>query len=156
MIAISDRISQTEIQSVLGLKYIGSWESNSQLIKSKGDHFITRGLSSPFQIDSGIVAHLQRQQVELLDGTTAIVEQGSYPQVTIKENPSGSHLVWIGNDHNCLFYFQDMRTLLRRAITWTIGYNIYKTWDNDIIMIMDDPGGCIKHLAGTLALSGII
>ncbi len=140
LIAISDRISQTEIQSVLGIKYIGSWESNSQLI-SKDDHFITRGLSSPFQIDSGTIAHMQRQQVELLDGTTAIVEQGSYPQVTIKENPSGSHMVWIGNDHNYLFYFQDMRTLLRRAITWTIGYNIYKTWDNDIIMIMDDPGG---------------
>ena len=140
LIAISDRVSQTEIQSVLGIKYIGSWESNSQLI-SKDDHFITRGLSSPFQIDSGTIAHMQRQQVELLDGTTAIVEQGSYPQVTIKENPSGSHMVWIGNDHNYLFYFQDMRTLLRRAITWTIGYNIYKTWDNDIIMIMDDPGG---------------
>jgi hypothetical protein len=140
LIAISDRISQTEIQAVLGLKYLGSWESNSQLI-AKGDHFIARGLSSPFQIDSGTIAHLQRQQVELSDGTTAIVEQGSNPQVTIKETPSGSHLVWIGSDHNWLFYFQDMRTLLRRAITWTIGYNIYKTWDNDIIMIMDDPGG---------------
>ncbi|MCH7659009.1 MAG: hypothetical protein IIB05_11920, partial [Bacteroidetes bacterium] len=39
-----------------------------------------------------------------------------------------------------MFRFQDIRTLLRRAITWTIGYNLYKTWDKDIIMIMDDPG----------------
>jgi hypothetical protein len=140
MIALSDRIAQTEIQSVLGIKYIGSWESNAPL-NVTDNHFITKGLSSPFQVDSGTIAHMQRQQVEVMDGTKTIVEQGSFPQVTVKEHPSGSHMVWIGNDPNYLFYFQDMRTLLRRAITWTIGYNLYKTWDNDLIMIMDDPGG---------------
>ena len=40
-----------------------------------------------------------------------------------------------------MFKYQDIRTVLRRSITWTIGYNLYKTWENDIIMIMDDPGG---------------
>jgi hypothetical protein len=140
LIALSDRISQTEIQAILGLRFVGSWESNSTL-KIKGKHFVTEGLSSPFLVDSGIIAHMQRQQVDLLDGTVTIVEQGSYPQVTLKVYPSGSRVVWIGNDHNYLFYFQSMRTLLRRAITWTIGYNLYKTWNNDLIMIMDDPGG---------------
>lgn len=140
LIALSDRISQPEIQATLGLKYKGSWESNSSLMV-KGKHFITEGLLSPFQVDSGIVAHMQRQQVEVLKGTETIVEQGAYPQVTLKEYPSGAHVVWIGNDHNYLFYFQGMRTLLRRSITWTVGYNLYKTWDNDLIMIMDDPGG---------------
>jgi hypothetical protein len=140
LIAISDRIAQTDVQPVLGIKYIGNWESNSQL-RVKDDHFITKGLSSPFRIDSGTIAFMQRQQVEILDGAITIVEQGSFPQVTVKEHPSGSHLVWIGNDHNYLFYFQEMRTLLRRDITWTIGYNLYKTWDNDLIMIMDDPCG---------------
>lgn len=140
LIAISDRISQPEIQAVLGLKYTGSWESNAPL-NTKGKHFISDGLTSPFLIDSGTEGHLQRQQVEVMNGTVTIVEQGSYPQVTIKEYPSGGHVVWIGNDHNYFFYFQSMRTILRRAITWTIGYNLYKTWDNDLIMIMDDPGG---------------
>ena len=140
LIALADRISQPEIQATLGLKYIGSWESNSTL-NVKGKHFITEGLNSPFKLDSGIDAHIQRQQVEVLSGTTTIVEQGTYPQVTLKEYPSGAYVVWIGNDFNYLFYFQEMRTLLRRAITWTVGYNLYKTWDNDLIMIMDDPGG---------------
>ncbi len=140
LIALSDRIEQAEIQSLLGLKYTGGWESDASL-KIKGKHFITEGLSSPFLIDSGIVAHMQRQQADLLEGTISVVEQGPYPQVTIKEYPSGSHLVWIGHDHNHLFDFQDMRTLLRKAITWTIGYNLFKTWENDLIMIMDDPGG---------------
>jgi hypothetical protein len=143
-IALADRIDQAEIQSLLGLKYKGSWESNAPLnIKLK--HFMTEGISSPFLVDSGTISHMQRQQVEVLEGTITIVEQGAYPQVTLKEYPSGSHLVWIGHDHNYLFYFQNMRTLLRRAITWTIGYNIYKTWDNDLIMIMDDPGGASNN-----------
>lgn len=140
LIALADRIHQPEIQALLGIKYTGSWESNSSL-NVKNKHFITDGISSPFVIDSGIIAHIQRQQAEVLNGTITIVEQGSYPQVTVKEYPSGGHVVWIGNDHNYLFYFQGMRTLLRRAITWTLGYNLYKTWDNDLIMIMDDPGG---------------
>jgi hypothetical protein len=144
IIALADRITQKEIQKVLGIRYIGSWESNTP-INLKDTHFITQGLSSTFTVDSGTVAHMQRQQVEVLDGTITIAEQGSFPQVTVREHPSGSHMVWIGNDHNYLFSFQDMRTLLRRAITWTIGYNIYKTWTNDIIMIMDDPGGASNN-----------
>jgi hypothetical protein len=144
LIAISDRIIQPEIQDILGLKYNGSWESTAPII-TKGKHFITEGLSSPFVIDKGITGHLQRQQAEVLEGTVTIVEQGSYPQVTLKEYPSGAHVVWLGSDHNYLFYFQKMRTILRRSLTWTIGYNIYKTWDNDLIMIMDDPGGSTNN-----------
>ncbi|OFX36627.1 MAG: hypothetical protein A2X03_06615 [Bacteroidetes bacterium GWA2_40_15] len=140
LIALSDRISQPEIQALLGLKYTGSWESNTSM-KIMDRHFITEGLSSPFVVDSGIIGHMQRQQVEMLPGTVTIIEQGSYPQATAKEYPSGGRTVWIGNDHNYLFYFQGIRTLLRRAITWTLGYNLYKTWENDLIMIMDDPGG---------------
>jgi hypothetical protein len=144
MIAISDRISQEEIQNLLGLKYKGGWESNGPLtVKNK--HYITEGLTSPFIADSGTIAHMKRQQVELLEGAEAIAEQGSYPQVTVKTYPSGSHLVWIGHDHDFLFSFQSMRTLLRRAITWSIGYNIFKTWENNIIMIMDDPGGASNN-----------
>ncbi len=139
LIALSDRITQPEIQTILGLKYIGSWESNARLAVAQ-NHFLTDGLSSPFEIDSGIVAHMQRPQARTLEGTQAVVLQGDYPQVTVKTYPSGGHVVWIGNDHNYLFYFQGMRTILRRAITWTIGYNVYKTWDYDLIMIMDDPG----------------
>ena len=140
LVAISDRIGQREIQDLLGIRYNGSWESNSELV-TKADHFITRGLASPFRPDSLIPEHRQRQQAELLPGTLAIVSQGPFPQVTVKESQSGAHTVWIGNDHNALFYFRDMRTILRKAITWTIGYSVFRTWENEMIMIMDDPGG---------------
>jgi hypothetical protein len=145
-IALSDRIFPSEIQSLLGLKYNGCWESN-KVMKVAGNHFLTKGLSSAFRIDEkksgeyGFGTHLKRQQVEVLDGTITLVKQGSYSQATAKVFKSGAHAVWIGSDHNEMFYFQDIRTLLRQAITWTIGYNLYKTWDNNLIMIMDDPGG---------------
>jgi hypothetical protein len=139
LIALSDRISQAEIQSLLGIKYIGSW-LNRQELKVADPHFLTDGLNSTFKVDDGHWGNMQRQNVEMLDGTTSIVNQGTVPQVTSRVLESGAHIVWIGHDHNYMFYFQDIRTLLRRAITWTIGYNLYKTWEDQLIMILDDPG----------------
>ncbi len=146
IIALADRISQPEIQDILGLKYLGAWESNKEL-KPVSGHFLTDGLASSFQadvregVDEFYGVHLKRQKVELEDGTEVLVTQGDWPQVTARSHASGGRAVWIGNDPNGLFDYQDLRTLIRRAITWTIGYNLYKTWENDLIMIMDDPGG---------------
>lgn len=152
LIALSDRISQPEIQEVLGLKYIGAWESSKKM-KPAADHFLTEGLSSPFLVDVAedsdqlYGTHMKRQKVEVLAGTDVLpgaevlVNQGEWPQVTAKTYASGGRAVWIGNDYNRLFDYQDIRTLLRRSITWTIGYSLQKTWENELIMIMDDPGG---------------
>jgi len=145
LIALSDRIRQEEIQSILGFKYFGSWESNAEMAAA-GEHFLTEGLASTFKPDvasSDVFygSHFKRHRVEVLEGTEILAMQGDYPQATAKTYESGGRAVWIGNDHNTMFKYQDIRTLLRRSITWTIGYNLYKTWENDIIMIMDDPGG---------------
>jgi hypothetical protein len=145
LIALSDRIFQPEIQALLGLKYIGGWESNEEM-KPAGTHFLTAGLHASFTADptnrdGSYGVHMKRQQVQVLEGTDILVTQGTYPQATARTYKSGGRAVWIGNDPNAIFRFQDIRTLLRRAITWTIGYNLYRTWENDIIMIMDDPGG---------------
>ena len=121
-IALSDHIFPSEIQSLLGLKYNGCWESN-KLMEVTGSHFLTKGLNPVFRIDErdgtdyGLGTHLKRQQVEVLNGTVTLVKQGPYPQATAKIFTSGARTVWIGNDYNNMFYFQDIRTLLRRAIT---------------------------------------
>lgn len=146
LIALSDRISLAGIQSLLGLKYIGSWESDEEM-KTTGNHFLTKGLQSPFVLDEVrgntlyYDSHMNRQQVEVANGTEVLITQGSWPQATARTLKQGGHTVWIGGDYNNMFKFQEIRTLLRRAVTWTIGYNLYKTWDHDMIMIMDDPGG---------------
>ena len=79
LIALSDRISQPEIQALLGLKYTGSWESNEKMIIN-GNHFLTRGIDSPFAVDSGADAHMQRQQVELLSGTVSLLIREPLPR----------------------------------------------------------------------------
>ncbi|NMC38765.1 MAG: hypothetical protein GYA41_10625 [Bacteroidales bacterium] len=147
LIAIADRITQPSIQRLLGVKYIGGWESNDPFSLTM-NHFIISGLKKTFTIEPGPENHAKRQQVEVLDALT-IVRQGEYPQVTVREFPSGGRSVWIGNDHNNLFTSQELRTILCRSITWTIGYNLFRTWENEIVMIMDDPGGAqnawLKH-----------
>lgn len=147
LIALSDRIMQAEIQELLGLNFIGAWESNTTL-KPVADHFLTKGLSpvfseygAPSTRDEFYGFHMRRQQIEAKSGTEVIVKQGEYAQATYRVIPEGGHVVWIGGDSRFMFNFQDIRTLLKRSITWTVGYSISKTWENDIIMIMDDPGG---------------
>ncbi len=139
LIALSDRISPPEIQSLLGIRYLGSWRSRNEL-KVNGKHFLLEGLNPIFSIDDGHWGFAHKHEVETIKGTKTLVRQGETPQVTVRNLESGAHVVWIGHDHNFMFYYQDLRTLLRRSITWTIGYNVYKTWDEKIIMILDDPG----------------
>ncbi len=147
LISIADRITQHPIQELLGIKYIGGWESNDPFSVTT-DHYITKGVKKDFVVEPGAENHAKRQQVEVLDALT-IVRQGEYPQVTVNEFPSGGRSVWIGNDHNNLFTSQELRTILCRSITWTTGYNLFRTWENEVVMIMDDPGGAqnawLKH-----------
>jgi len=138
LIALGDRIKQPIIQEVLGLKYIGTWGVSEDL-EHRGDHFITKALKSPLDNTDRPIAHKKRIQVEL-KGAKPIVMQGKYPQVTVRETPSGARNVWIGSDVKKIFQYQPCRILLRRAITWAIGYSMYKTWENRAFMIMDDPG----------------
>jgi len=148
MIALADRVSQPEIQALLGIQYLGSWESSDAMVTT-GDHFLTREIVSPLVADPGPEVHMKRGQVELSPGTVPLILKGPFVQATAREFASGGRTVWIGNDSNHMFSFQGLRTMLRRAITWTVGYSLYKTWENDAVMIMDDPGGAqnawLKH-----------
>jgi len=152
LIALADRIKEPVIQELLGVKYIGSWQSKD-LQKPSGEHFITRPLKDPldsayFSSTSDIGKTLYqirdyykyRVQVELT-GAEAIVKQGKYPQVTVRQLDSGAKALWIGGDIERMFAYQEIRTLLRRSITYCIGYSLFKTWENKGWLIMDDPGG---------------
>ena len=137
LIALSDRIQQPQIQELLGVEYKGSWMSNTKLNITQ-EHFVTKGLKNP--LDYTDRGYKQRNQVQLKKGTITLVKQGPYPQVTARTLSVGSRVLWIGSDYNVMFSYQEIRTLLRKAITWTIGYNLYRLWDNKGIIIMDDPG----------------
>lgn len=138
IIALANRIKEPIIQELLGIKYIGSWMTDDEMEHS-GGHFITKGLKNPLDYTNGNLAHKKRVKVELT-GAKAIVKQGKYPQVTVRELSSGARAVWIGGDIDLMFSYQEVRSLLRRSITFGIGYSLFKTWENKAWMIMDDPG----------------
>jgi len=138
LIALGDRLQQPVIAELLGLKYIGSWQTSDDLVH-EGEHFITESLPNPLDDSDNPVSHKRRVHVEVA-GAEPIVKQGKYAQVTVRERPGGARCVWIGSDIGRIFSYQSCRTLLRRAITWTIGYSLFKTWENKAIMVMDDPG----------------
>ena len=140
LIALSDRIQQPEVQSLLGLTYVGVWETHDDLQISQ-DHFLTNNLINPLDHTDDQIHRKRRVQVSLSQDAKTLVRQGKYPQVTTKVHESGARCVWIGGDNTQMFSYQEVRTLLRRAVTWTIGYSLSKTWENRIIMKMDDPGG---------------
>ncbi len=106
LIALSDRISQPEIQSLLGIRYVGSWLSRKELV-TEGQHFMLEGLNPTFKIDEGHWGNIHRQEVETFEGTRTLVWQGEHPQVTVRETGSGAHVAWIGHDHNFMFYYHD-------------------------------------------------
>ncbi len=139
MIAVADRIKQSEIQRLLGIQYIGSWRNNDEITVSE-THFLTEGIESPMKTEYEWGQYMLRPEVEIQKGVTKLVRKGNCTLVTAKEYENGARVVWLGGDPNYMFTYQGMRTLLRNAITWTIGYNLYKTWDNSVILIMDDPG----------------
>jgi hypothetical protein len=128
LIALADRIKQPLIQNLLGIKYIGSWMHSSALQHSAG-HFITEGLANPLDYTDDTGTAKKRVLVELTDAKP-IITQGTYPQVTVRDLPSGAKAVWIGGDIDQMFSYQSYRTLLRRAITFSIGYSLCKTWQN--------------------------
>ncbi|UCF44476.1 MAG: hypothetical protein JSV99_06090 [Planctomycetota bacterium] len=138
LIALGDRIKEPVIQNLLGIKYVGSWMHSSSLQHSAG-HFITNGLANPLDYADDTGTAKKRVQVELTDAKP-IITQGTYPQVTVRDLPSGAKAVWIGGDIDQMFSYQAYRTLLRRAITFSVGYSLHKTWQNKAWLIMDDPG----------------
>jgi hypothetical protein len=139
LIALGDRTKEPIIQNLLGIKYVGSWMHSSRLQHS-GSHFITNGLANPLDYTDDTGTAKKRAQVDLT-GAKTIIKQGTYPQVTVRDLPSGAKAVWIGGDIDQMFSYQAYRTLLRRAITWSLGYSLHKTWQNKAWLIMDDPGG---------------
>jgi hypothetical protein len=138
LIALADRIKEPVIQDLLGIKYSGSWMHSSSLQHS-GSHFITDGLANPLDYTDDTGTAKKRVHVELTNAKP-IITQGAYPQVTVRTLPSNARAVWIGGDIDQMFSYQAYRTLLRRAITWSLGYSLNKTWQNKAWLIMDDPG----------------
>lgn len=139
MIAMSNRIQQKSIEELLGIEYIGEWETRrAEMKKSDKSHYITNTLPENLK-GKGYYGPPRRTQVKL-SGATAIAYHGDYPLVTVREIQKGGRTVWIGGDVDRMWHNANIRKIIRNAITWVVGYTLYKTWENTAVMWIDDFG----------------
>lgn len=138
LIALADRIKEPVIQELLGIRYLAEHPHSSDL-KIAGPHFLTRGLADPLDAGDSAAAFKQRVQVKVKKAQV-LVKQGDFAQVTIRELDPDTRAIWIGGDASRMFSYQPVRSLLRRALTLAIGYALVKTWQNHVILTMDDLG----------------
>jgi len=139
LVALFDRIKTPEIEALLGIKYLG-YNMTHDLIETAGDHYLTRGLG-PQLGPTTPYGYAHRTRVEAEKDAQVLARQGKYPALTLRELTSGARAVWIGGDNLVMFEDQAWREILRRAITYSVGYSLFKTWENHCILVMDDPGG---------------
>lgn len=137
-LALSNRITQPEIQKLLGIRYHGEWAIRADNIEeSPKKHFVTKDLSGPIN-DGPPLRYYKRQQVELA-GATVLASHGEFPAITVFEE-DGSRSVWIGGDEFFMWDQPNIRRIIRKALVWTTGYGLYKTWENTGLMWIDDFG----------------
>ncbi|MEA1997281.1 MAG: hypothetical protein U9N45_06555 [Gemmatimonadota bacterium] len=140
LVALSNRIKDPVIEELLGVRYLG-YNMSSDDIATDGRHFITRGME-PLVVEVGPpIYYLHRVKAEAAPDVKVLARHGKYPAVTMRKAGGNARAIWIGGDTKLMFEQQGLRTVLRRALTCAVGYSLFKTWENRVIIAMDDPGG---------------
>ena len=138
LIALGDRIRQSAIQKLLGVRYKNEHMNSAHPIAS-GNWFLLRGLPADLREQGPEVISMRREQVDVTDAKV-LAETGGVPQITEKEISGDTRAIWIGGDIDQMLLYQPLRTALRRAVTEAIGYSLNKSWTKTIILTMDDMG----------------
>jgi len=138
LIAIGDRIGQTVIQQLLGIRYKNE-HMNSAHPMVTAPSFVLRGLPADLRQQGPDTISMRRVQVKVT-GAKILAEAGGAPQVTENEISEDTRAIWIGGDIDQMLLYQPLRTALRRAVTEAIGYSLTKSWSKTIVLTMDDMG----------------
>jgi len=151
LIALANTIHEPRIRELLGINFIdrsnwNCWYRITDPFVITVDHFITRGYNGTI-----IPAGDYDQEGTMggygihvgFDATKATVlgSQGEWPQLAVRVLTESTKAVWIGGHRDIVFYLSPiMANILRRAITYCIGYSVYKTYLNTILLQIHDPG----------------
>ncbi|MBN2289393.1 MAG: hypothetical protein JXQ83_08685 [Candidatus Glassbacteria bacterium] len=139
LVALSNRIDQPVLGFLLGVRYQGYYMTHRG-IDVAADHFLTRGLGPQVSTETDVPYQFQAV-VEPAEGVQVLASQAGSPALTERVIGPRTRAVWIGGDAKIMFELQNVRTILRRAITQAAGYCLHKTWEDRYIIVMDDPGG---------------
>jgi len=157
LVALSNRIQQPVLESLLGLHYKGYYDAGQPIVVRAPDHYLLRGLPDPldtnddprnalvargvFDVEMPWIFELYKKRVIVeARGAQVLATQGDSPQITMHDLGAGNHAIWIGSDSLQFVHYQALRTVLRRALALTVGYQLENDWSKDAILEMDDLG----------------
>jgi hypothetical protein len=157
LVALSNRINHPVLESLLGLRYIGYYDSAAHIVAQVPQDYLLNGLPAPLDlVDDPRFALIKqgmwdvtfpweyplgkkRVMVEARDARV-LASQGDVPQITSRQVHPGTEAIWIGSDYLSFLHFQGLRTVLRRALAEAVGYQLNKDWSMTAILSMDDQG----------------
>jgi PKD repeat protein len=145
LIALANTILEPHIQGLLGINYMDlrssiCWYDMNDSFLITRDHFITRGYNGT-TIDS-VTMGRQGSHVRF-DAAKATVlgSQGPWPQLAVRDLNESTKAVWIGGNRDQVFSSSPiMAKILREAIVYCIGYSLYKTYPDTVLLRIDDMG----------------
>jgi hypothetical protein len=157
LVALSNRIQQPVLESLLGLHYKGYHDVGQPIVVEAPDHYLLRGLPDPldtnddprialtargvFDVEIPWKFELYKKRVIVeARGAQVLATQGDSPQITVHDLGAGNHAIWIGSDYLQFLHYQALRTVLRRALALAVGYELGNYWSKDAILEMDDLG----------------
>ena len=145
LIALANTVLESGIRGLLGMNYIDlsnpiCWYAMNDPFVITVDHFLTRGYngtSIPQETMGGQGPHVRFDTTE----TTVLGYQGQWPQLAVRDITGSTKAVWIGGNRDAVFSSSPIiAKILQRAITYCIGYCLYKTYPDTVFLRMDDAG----------------
>jgi hypothetical protein len=147
LISLANTFGDPTLENLLGINYVSSeWSQITDSFNIITDHFITRGYQ-------GVVIPAGTSQQEGTVGgygckisfdtseCTVLAVQGAWPQLAVRDLSDSTKTVWIGGNRDVEFHLSPiMAKILRNAIFYCIGYGIYETYPNTIMLRVDDMG----------------
>jgi hypothetical protein len=147
LVALANTIQEPRIRELLGIELVETGlYPISDPFNITVDHFITQGYNGTI-IPAGTFSQEGSMggkgcHVTVNETVTTILgSQGTWPQLTVRDLTNSTKAVWIGGNRNVVFSLSPvMASILRRALTYCIGYLVYKTYPNTVVLRLDDMG----------------
>lgn len=148
LVALANTIQEPGIRGLLGIELneTGLYPI-SDPFNITVDHFITQGYygtiipAGNFSQEGSMGGKGCHVRIVNETVTTILGSQGIWPQLTVRDLTNSTKAIWIGGNRNVVFSLSPiMATILRRALTYCIGYMVYKTYPNTVVLRLDDMG----------------
>jgi hypothetical protein len=147
LIALANTILEPRIQNLLGINYADpGWYRITNPFIVTTDHFITRGyigVSIPAGDygQEGTMGGYGSHVVFNSKKASVLGSQGQWPQLAVRDISESTKAVWIGGNRDEVYHLCPiMGNLLRRAITYCVGYSLFKTYPDTVLLRIDDMG----------------